>query len=52
MMDWVWILAIAAGAFIALKLFLKTLKLISLLAIVAIIVGLFWMLQHGMLPFK
>ncbi|HYH02887.1 MAG TPA: hypothetical protein VEC37_07280 [Bacillota bacterium] len=51
-MNWMWILIIGVALFIGLKLFLKTLKLISIIAIVAVVMGAFWMWQHGMLPLK
>lgn len=51
-MNWMVILIIGVVVFIGLKLFLKTLKLISIIAIAAVIMGAVWLWQHGMLPLK
>jgi hypothetical protein len=45
------ILLIGAALLIGLKLLIKTLKFVSILAIVGAAMLAFWLWQHGMLPF-
>ncbi|HEY8462514.1 MAG TPA: hypothetical protein VIM29_00555 [Bacillota bacterium] len=51
-MNWLAVLAIGAALFFGLKLFLKTLKLIAIITIVAVVIGVLWMWQQGLLPLK
>jgi hypothetical protein len=51
-MTWVGWLVVAVVAFIGIKLFLKTMKFIFILAVIGALVGAFLLWQNGMFPLK
>jgi hypothetical protein len=51
-MTWIGWLVVAAVAFIGIKLFVKTMKFIFVLAVIAALFGAFLLWQNGMFPLK
>jgi hypothetical protein len=51
-MKWMEMLLIGVAIFIGLKMFLKTLKVVSIITIAAVAMIAFWLWQNGMLPIK